>query len=88
MLNEASTYCRICGLDQQEPIWGEDGRSPTHNICDCCGAEFGYEDSLPEAARAYRKKWMAAGAHWFSPKAQPPSWVLEDQLANIPEAFR
>jgi hypothetical protein len=43
------TRCRVCGLDQQSPPWGVDGKSPTYAICDCCGVEFGYEDSTRES---------------------------------------
>lgn len=44
-------HCRVCGLDQRELPWGEDGTSLTFAICDCCGVEFGYEDSAGEAVQ-------------------------------------
>lgn len=45
MVNKnASTFCRVCGLDQDENPWGEDNASPTFDICACCGTEFGYHD--------------------------------------------
>ena len=47
--------CRVCGLDQGEPIWGEDGRTPTYGICSCCGVEFGYGDEDRENCRTIRK---------------------------------
>lgn len=36
--------CRVCGAKQLEPPWGNDGLTPSYEICDCCGVEFGYED--------------------------------------------
>ncbi len=50
--------CHVCGLVQDEPPWGGDGRTPTFDICDCCGVEFGYEDSTLESVRRYRKAWL------------------------------
>ncbi|MGW3351445.1 hypothetical protein ACWDA3_49795 [Nonomuraea rubra] len=32
--------CRVCGLSQADPPWGEDGQNPTWAICHCCGTEF------------------------------------------------
>lgn len=54
--------CRVCGLRQGSPPWGEDGKTPSFEICDCCGVEFGYEDASPKAAEAYRQAWLARGA--------------------------
>jgi hypothetical protein len=79
--------CRVCGLDQLEPQWGEDGKTPTFNICVCCGVEFGYEDATLAAIRAYREKWLSTGAAWQSPKHKPKDWNLEEQLENIPPEY-
>jgi rubredoxin len=45
--------CRVCGLiyDKFYP-WGEDGEVPSHDICDCCGTEFGYDDVSIESSKA------------------------------------
>ena len=75
--------CRICGLIQDEPPWGDDNNTPTFNICDCCGVEFGYEDTKYDAVVRYRAKWIAGGAKWAYPKYRPPEWSLEDQLKDI-----
>ena len=43
MVNEANKLaCRVCGKVQDDPTWGEDGKTPTFDICDCCGVQFGY----------------------------------------------
>lgn len=75
--------CQICGLRQELPPWGKDGKSPSFEVYDCCGVEFGYEDSSPKAADAYRQAWLARGAPWFHDAAKPPGWVLEKQLSAI-----
>lgn len=80
--------CRVCGhLTPQFPPWGYDGRTPSFEICDCCGVEFGYEDATLIGSRNYRAKWIEAGAKWFRPKNKPDGWAVEEQLANIPDFF-
>lgn len=76
-------YCRVCGLRQDSRPWGEDGKTPSFEVCDCCGVEFGYEDSSPKAADAYRQAWLARGAPWFHDAAKPPGWALEKQLSAM-----
>ena len=80
-------YCRVCGLYIQDLPWGEDGSSPTYEICACCGVEFGYEDSTLESIRKYRKEWIDGGAVWFESSEKPPSWNLAKQLKNVPSMF-
>jgi hypothetical protein len=80
--------CRICGLEQVSPPWGEDGKTPSFDICDCCGVVFGYEDSTPQSVRRYRQRWLARGAEWFVPKSMPAGWSVSAQLVEVPEAFR
>lgn len=84
----ASEYCRVCGLYQGEPIYGPDGHSPTFNICDCCGVEFGYQDGLLLAIYQYREHWIQAGCLWRWPKSQPKEWDVAQQMAQIPPAYR
>lgn len=80
--------CRVCGHDQGEPPWGDDGVSPTHVICDCCGSEAGYEDSNPAAITNARDRWLTAGAPWWKPKAKPLDWDRDAQLRQIPQRFK
>jgi len=74
-------------LFQEDFPWGEDGDSPTFNICDCCGVEFGYEDSTLDGVKRFRKLWRERGAPWFRPQARPPGWDLEQQLLQVPEGW-
>ncbi len=75
--------CRVCGLIQQEPPWGSDGKSPNYDICSCCGVEFGYEDSTDIGVIAYRKKWLESGSKWNNCEDMPENWNVEEQLKNI-----
>ncbi|MGA7732682.1 MAG: hypothetical protein WCD37_15600 [Chloroflexia bacterium] len=80
--------CRVCGLEQEEPPWGDDGLTPSFDLCACCGVEFGYEDSTPQSTRKYRSEWIANGARWFAHKFKPQDWNLEGQLQHIPAEYR
>jgi hypothetical protein len=69
-------HCRVCGLFNSDPPWGEDGKTPTFIICDCCGVEFGYEDSTIESTNRFRDKWMNSGCCWFNKSKKPKDWNL------------
>jgi hypothetical protein len=76
--------CHVCGYpDLEEAPWGEDGISPTYNICPCCGVEFGYEDCQAEALLTYRSEWIKKGANWFDSSLKPNNWSLKEQLKRI-----
>jgi hypothetical protein len=79
--------CRVCGLEQDEPPWGSDERTPTYDICACCGVEFGYEDATVGAAKRYRELWLQKGAPWFRPVDRPEGWDLNRQLELVPRDF-
>jgi hypothetical protein len=66
--------CRICGLRQDEMPWGADGKTPTYQICDCCGVEFGYEDCTVQSIENFRKSWLERGAKWFRESQKPEDW--------------
>ena len=89
MNNNNELYmCRVCGKQQEDPPWGNDGRYGSFEICDCCGVEFGHEDFTVESTHAYRKQWLKEGAKWFMPKEKPEGWSLENQLQQIPQKFK
>ena len=51
--------CHICGYTElNEGSWGEDGNSPSFDICPCCGVEFGYEDCFEIEINKYRVNWL------------------------------
>lgn len=83
MPNKENCRCRVCGLLQDQPPWGDDGLTPSFNICPCCGAEFGYHDATMKAIKTHRTKWLSTGAKWFVPNKKPNGWSLEKQLKQI-----
>jgi len=86
--NKKLMHCRVCGLKQEEPPWGEDGKSPTYDYCACCGVEFGYGDAMVDACRRWRKKWIEGGAKWSEPDKMPSKWSFHEQIREVPRIFR
>ena len=80
--------CRVCGWTHASPPWGENGSSPTFEICSCCGTEFGYEDANADAIKSARQRWIDSGGKWFSPAMRPSGWSLEEQLESIPAVYK
>jgi hypothetical protein len=80
--------CRVCGQIQGDPPWGENGKCSSHNICECCGVEFGYEDCTVKSTKIFREIWLSNGAKWWLPKEKPANWSLEEQIKNIPKNYR
>ena len=86
--NNLNKHCRVCGYYNIDPPWGNDGSSPSFNICDCCGSEFGYHDFTLIGIRRQRSIWLEHPNQWNNPSAKPNDWSLEEQLKNIPEQFK
>ena len=80
--------CRVCGLRQASPPWGQDGNSPTYEFCPCCGVEFGYGDATVVGTKRWRESWLSAGAKWFESDSRPSDWDADAQLAQLPDAYR
>ena len=81
--------CRVCGLMQAEPVWGDDGNSPTFEICACCGVQFGYGDDTVDNCHAIRKHWIKVeNMKWLVPNEKPIRWSWEQQKQLIPPEFR
>ncbi|NRQ38334.1 hypothetical protein HII36_41880 [Nonomuraea sp. NN258] len=82
MTDERNLHCRVCGLEQASPPWGADGKTPTWEICACCGTEFGYQDATPKAVMRARTSWISRGYPWHEESARPAAWRLEDQIIH------
>lgn len=80
--------CRVCGYELNEPPWGNDGMSPSFEICPCCGVEFGYEDVSLQSIRTFRSKWLASGSPWFDISKRPKAWDISVQLELVPFEWR
>ncbi|KQU79952.1 hypothetical protein ASD12_10970 [Mesorhizobium sp. Root102] len=69
--------------------WGESGREPSHDICSCCGVEFGYEDDSLENCLSIRRNWaQVERCKWFSPKDRPLGWDMAAQIRGIPLPYK
>lgn len=86
-MHRNDNHCRVCGYELSFSPWGEDGESPTWDICPCCGTEFGYEDCTRASARKKREKWISSGKKWFKEREKPTDWNYEEQSINIPADF-
>jgi len=82
------SHCRVCGHDQAYPPWGTDGKTPSHDICACCGTEFGYQDCTLKTVKERRRQWLARGRKWVKEKERPLNWDWEKQLENIPAFYK
>ena len=85
--SRAHMTCRVCGYQDDNLPYGEDGKTPSFDICACCGVTHGYEDTLVAAVLRYRKIWISGGSKWFAPRFRPASWNLAQQLAMIPSGW-
>jgi hypothetical protein len=70
--------CPVCFFDQltEEP--------KDYNICDCCGTEFGSDDS-DTSHYELRSAWIASGARWFF-GLPPLGWSPWFQLQRLGRA--
>lgn len=87
MRSDSELRCRVCGYKSENPPWGDDGKSPLYDFCQCCGVEHGYQDASPTGARLYRSEWIRAGAKWDNVEAKPSDWNLSEQLSHLPVGF-
>ncbi|GHX40890.1 hypothetical protein VCSRO205_2236 [Vibrio cholerae] len=88
MTSKIKHHCRVCGLFHEDPPWGEDDKTPTYEICSCCGVEFGYGDTTLENVRALRGGWLSSGCEWLEPSDKPKNWDAEEQIKTIPDHFK
>ena len=79
--------CRVCGCYSDSFPWGADGKSPSYQICPCCGVQFGKEDITLESINEYREKWLGKGGDWFAKEEKPELWNREEQMKNVPNEF-
>ena len=88
MTSKIKHHCRVCGLFHEDLPWGEDDKTPTYEICSCCGVEFGYGDTTLENVRALRGGWLSSGCEWLEPSDKPKNWDAEEQIKMIPDHFK
>jgi ribosomal protein L11 methyltransferase len=66
------------------------GGAGSHQICESCGTQFGYDDATPGGTEGrirrhaeLRARWIAAGMPWTSWRPIPEDWDPEAQLAVL-----
>ena len=80
--------CRVCGNIQSDLPWGEDGQTPTFELCGCCGVDFGYQDCTLVYVKKFREEWLKKGGKWANPDKKPSNWSLKEQLKQIPQEYK
>lgn len=84
----APAYERLTRLPVRKwahPPYYQPFGEPSHEVCPCCGYEFGYDDDPDRVIEAlsfdeYRATWIADGCPWFDKSARPAGWHLQVQL--------
>ena len=88
MKTEIHAHCRVCGYENGDAPWGEDGETPLFEHCPCCGVEHGYQDSNRKAVMGFREKWIESGMQWDDENQKPLQWDAIAQLANVQKEFK
>lgn len=80
--------CRVCGCYSENFPWGDDGKSPSYQICSCCGVQFGKGDVSLEEIKMYRTQWINHGCKWLKEDTKGKNWNLTHQITKIPDDFK
>ena len=72
--------CPVCGhcalMEDPLPLFN------THEICECCGVQFGLEVSSCADIAACRQRWLESGAEWFHTETQPQHWGRSEAVVD------
>ena len=86
VLGAFETRCRVCGYDDGETRWL--GQKPMDDVCHCCGAVPGVDDSSAEQIARARADWVKKGRPWLRPEDRPGAWDPATVLAALPPRWR
>lgn len=76
--------CPVCNFNGLlEPAYT--GTAPSHEICSCCGTEFGYDDSS-KTFKELRNIWIDSGKVFWKSNCTPSNWDVEKQLSVFIES--
>jgi hypothetical protein len=68
--------CPVCGFDGLKEAAFSQNNEPSHEICPCCGFEFGFDGgNEPAIFTEFRQRWIDNGSKWFMPNLKPRNWV-------------
>lgn len=78
--------CLVCGWRGLENELIEPFQS--HEICSCCGTQYGLDVIYIKDVWSVRKEWLNEGAQWFDDEdytfpAKPKNWGVEKALTQI-----
>lgn len=74
--------CIVCGFInlEQVPIYP----FSSHEICSCCGTEYGLDVQRIEDVELVRQEWLDEGAPWFYDDAdRPDGWNMSTAIFQI-----
>lgn len=78
--------CIACGWKglEEEPIFP----FSSHEICSCCGFEYGLDIQDESDASVVRRDWLQEGAPWFDDEndiepRKPKDWDIDRAKAQI-----
>jgi hypothetical protein len=77
--------CPVCGFDTlEEPPYSASGAG-LHEICPCCGFQFGVtDDDQGISFHEWREGWIEQGMSWDSNRSSPPpGWNPLEQLSKL-----
>lgn len=79
--------CPVCGYDELDELPYDDG-TPSMDICDCCGFQFGVTDYDEHISfEEWRQRWIAIGMPWGNDEIEKPeNWNPREQLQNLSDA--
>lgn len=73
--------CPICGWIGLDEI--QTAPFNSHEICSCCGTQFGLDVIEARDLKTIREDWLAEGAPWFDSDAEPIDWSLDKAVTQI-----
>ncbi|MDM3871439.1 hypothetical protein QSV34_08730 [Porticoccus sp. W117] len=75
--------CPVCGwtgLDEKPKY-----PYSSHEICSCCGTQFGLDVVSDSGIKKVREEWLAEGANWFDDETVPTEWNVAAAIRQIKE---
>ena len=79
-----TTYmCPVCGFpDLEDEPYTEDG-TPSYEICECCGFQFGYQEGGERAHTDWRQRWITNGTVWPASRAWSRAAMFDATAVSV-----
>lgn len=82
-----NNICLICGYDFGQQVRWDNLYRASQDICPCCDAQTGCDDTSLEDIRQWRAQWLAKGGKRLIP-LRGKEWNREEQMKNIPPEYQ